>query len=120
MIFPDWIVVWLAVAGGCAFILGIHRAGIVLMFPALVRFVVLPNFAPMLDQVPVAPLLILIPIILVFGGILLLQSIVRPIYGETAGGYVAGSYLVRVFDSIGRGIVALVSLPFRFLRRRRP
>ena len=118
MIFPDWIVIWLAVAGGCAIILGIHRAGIALMLPALVRFVILPNLAATFDQTSVLPFLILTPVILVFGGILLLQSLIRPIYGETAGGYVAGNYLVRVFDFIGRAIVAVLSLPFRLLRGR--
>ncbi len=118
MIFPNWVVIWFAVTGGCAIILGIHRAGIALMLPALVRFVVLPYFAPAFDQISIVPLLILTPVIFVFGGILLLQSVIRPIYGKTAGGYVAGDYLVRVFDFIGRAIVAVLSLPFRLLRRR--
>ncbi len=53
MIFPDAVVIWLAVAGGCAFILGASRAGIMLAMPAVIRFVLLPNFAPALDQIPV-------------------------------------------------------------------
>jgi hypothetical protein len=119
MIFPDWIVVWLAVAGGCAIILGIHRAGIALTLPALVRFGILPHFAAALDQTSVSPFLILTPVIFVFGGVLLLQSVIRPIYGETAGGYVAGNYLVRILDFAGRAIVAVLSLPFRLLFRGR-
>jgi hypothetical protein len=118
MIFPDAIVIWLAVAGGCAFIFGAKRIGIMLAMPAVIRFVLLPNFAPALDQIPVAPLLLLLPVILVFGGISLLQSIVRFGYGETAGGYVAGNYLLRVFDFIGRAIFALLSFPFRLFRHR--
>jgi hypothetical protein len=69
MIFPNAIVIWLAVAGGCALILGAIRAGIMLALPAVFRFVLLPNFAPALDQLPVAPLLLLLPVVLVFGGI---------------------------------------------------
>jgi hypothetical protein len=118
MVFPDAVVIWLAVAGGCIFIIGAHRAGIMLGIPALVRFALWPNIAPALDQVPVAVLLLLLPVILVFGGISLLQLMVRFGYGETAGGYVAGSYLVRVFDLIGRAIFSLLSIPFRLLRRR--
>jgi hypothetical protein len=118
MILPDAIVIWLAVAGGCAFIFGANRIGIMLAMPAVIRFVLLPNFAPALDQIPVVPLLLLPPVILVFGGISLLQSIVRFGYGETAGGYVAGNYLLRVFDFIGRAIFALLSFPFRLFRHR--
>jgi hypothetical protein len=118
MILPDVLVIWLAVVGGCAFIFGASRAGIMLGMPAFVRFVLWPNFSSVLDQVPIAPLLLLLPLILVFGSIALLQSIARFGYGETAGGYVAGNYLVRVFDCIGRAMFTLLSLPFRLLRRR--
>jgi len=117
MIFPDTVVIWLAVAGGCALIFGANRLGITLALPAVIRFVLLPNFAPALDQIPAAPLLLLLPVILVFGGISLLQSIVRSGYGETAAGYVAGNYLVRVFDFIGRAVFAIICLPLRMLRR---
>jgi hypothetical protein len=58
MIFPNGVVFWLAVAGGCVVILGTRRAGIALASPAFVRFVLWPNFAPALDQVPVTPLLL--------------------------------------------------------------
>lgn len=118
MILPDVVIIWLAVAGGCAFIFGANRAGIALAMPAVIRFILWPYFAPAIDQIPVAPFILLAPVILVFGGISLLQSIVRLGYGETAGGYVAGNYLVRVFDFIGRAIFALLSIPFRLLRRR--
>jgi hypothetical protein len=117
MIFPDVVVIWLAVVGGCAFIFGANRVGTMLAMPAVVRFVLLPNFAPALDQVPVAPVVLLLPVILVFGGISLLQAMVRFGYGETAGGYVAGNYLLRVFDFIGRAIFAIVCFPFRMLGR---
>jgi uncharacterized membrane protein len=118
MIVSDGVVVWLAVAGGCALILGAHRAGIALASPAFLRFVLWPNFVPSLDQIPVTPLLLLLPVILVFVGISVLQSAVHLFYGQVAGGYVAGHYLVRVFDSIGRGMIALLKLPFRLLGRR--
>jgi hypothetical protein len=122
MILPNGIVVWLAVAGGCAFILGARRAGIALASPAFVRFLLWPSFAPAFDQIPMTPLLLLLllPIILVFGAIAGLQSIVNLFYGHVAGGYVAGHYLVRVFDSIGRGLLALLRLPFRLMGRRHP
>lgn len=118
MIFPDWVVIWFAVAGGCVFILGAYRAGILLAMPAFVRFILWPNIASLLGQFHVAVLLLLVPVILVLGGILLLQAIVRLCYGEAAGGYVAGNYLMRVFDSIGRASLLLISAPFRLLRRR--
>ena len=118
MIFPDVVVIWLAVAGGCAVILGARRVGILLVMPAVVRFVLWPNVAPTFDQLLGGPLLLLLPVIAVFAGISFLQSMVRLGYGETAGGYVAGNYLVRVFDFVGWVIFAIVSLPFRIFWRR--
>ncbi len=121
MLYPDWFIIWLAIVGGCALILGVRRLGLLLVMPAAIRFVVLPVSAPVLlqatDGVPALVFLITVPIVVVFGGILLLQSLVRPVYGHTAAGYVAGNYLVRAFDSIGRGIAFVLTLPFRLLRR---
>jgi hypothetical protein len=50
-----------------------------------------------------------VPLLAIFGAILLLQRAVNALYGGHAGGFVAGTYLVRVFDALG-GIVALAVL----------
>jgi hypothetical protein len=53
-----------------------------------------------------------------FIAIWLLQGAIGRIYGDEVGAHVAGTYLVRLLDGIGRGIGRVLSKPFRLSRRR--
>jgi hypothetical protein len=85
--------------------------------PACVRWVVLPLAWPILQRVPLGLIVLAVPIIAVFGGLLLLDRFVSLTYGPRAGGHVTGTYLVRVFDLIGCGLIWIVLLPFKFAAR---
>lgn len=109
-LFPDWLIIWLAVAGVSAFILGARSAALLLLVPAIIRYAItplLPDVPPGLMQ---AVMVVAVPVASVFGSIRLLQGAVTAVYGRQAGGYVAGNYLVRTFDFLGRAVVALLVL----------
>ena len=113
MLFPDWLVVWLAVAGISAFILGARTAAVSLLIPSIIRFGILPSLPTLPPGVAQIILIAAVPVVAVFGAILLLQRAVNAVYGGHAGGYVAGTYLVRVFDAVGGiAIAVLVLLAF--------
>jgi hypothetical protein len=114
MLLPDWIVLYMAIAGGGALVLRQQKIGIALLMPACMRWVVLPMAWPVLQRVPLALVLLATPIVAVFGGLLLLDRFVSLTYGPRAGGHVTGTYLVRVFDAIGGGLMWILRLPFRF------
>lgn len=109
MLFPNWFVIWLAVAGISAFILGQRSAATLLLAPAIVRFAVLPLLPSVPEGGTRIALAAAIPIVAVFGAILLLKKSIGAVYGRQAAGHVAGTYLVRVFDRLG-GLLALVVL----------
>jgi len=115
MILPDWIVLCMAIAGGCALIAGMRRPGISLLLPAAMRWIALPLLWPELRNIPIALILLVAPLIAIFGGLLFLDRAVSLVYGARAGGHVTGAYLVRTFDAIARTMFWLVSLPFRLL-----
>jgi hypothetical protein len=46
-----------------------------------------------------------------------LDRVVSSVYGPRAGGHVTGTYLVRVFDAIGRGLIFGLVFPFRLALR---
>jgi hypothetical protein len=115
MILPDWIVLFMAIAGVCVLIAGMRRPGISLLLPAALRWIALPLLWPELRNIPIALILLAVPLIAVFGGLLLLDRAVSFVYGARAGGHVTGEYLVRTFDAIARSALWLVSLPFRLL-----
>lgn len=119
MLLPDWIIVWLAVTGGSALILGASRIGLAFLLPAAIRFVVVPTLKSELSEIPPVVLNSLVPFALILGAILVLKVLVQAIYGKQTAGHVAGTYLVRAFDTFGRGIAAVIGLPFRLWRRGR-
>src|SRR5258708_4678585 len=100
MLFPDWIVLYLAIAGGGALSLGQRRLGIGFLLPACLRWLAFPLLSPQLQYLPLPLILIAIPVIAVFGGLLLLDKFVSVIYGPRAGGHMTGTYLVRIFDAL--------------------
>ena len=59
--------------------------------------------------------MILLPIA-VFIAIWMLQHTLELWYGDDAAAHVAGTYLVRVFDAIGRGVLWILTAPMRLLR----
>jgi len=117
MLLPDWIVFYLAIAGGGAIILGHRRLGIGLLIPAFLRWLVFPLLAPQLHFLPWPLVVVALPVIGVFGGLLVLDKIMSFVYGPRAGGHVTGTYLVRVLDAIALGTLWLVTLPFRLVNQ---
>jgi hypothetical protein len=117
MLLPDWIVLYMALAGCGALILGQRKVGITLVAPACIRWLMLPLLSPMLKHVPIALVVIATPIVVIFGSLLLLDRVVSSVYGPRAGGHVTGTYLVRVFDAIGRGLIFGLVFPFRLALR---
>jgi hypothetical protein len=117
MILPDWIVLYMAIVGGGLLIVGVRKAGIALISPAAFRWLVFPLLKPELQQLPIFLIVAAIPIIAIFGGILALDRVVSAVYGPRAGGHVTGTYLVRVFDAIGGGLVRMMLLPVKFAAR---
>lgn len=116
---PDWAAVWLGVVGVSAFILGIKGAGLLLAAPAIILYVLAPMLGPEWKTMPAGVRQIILPLLLAFGGILVLKWIVQAIYGKDAAGTVAGTYLVRLLDRIGRAIATVFGLPFRWWLRGR-
>ena len=124
MLISDTVAFWLATAGLCAVLLGMRGAGIVLITPAALHWILWPSLwaaarnLPFWGQVALVPLVILM---IVFAALRLLQRIVELAFGREAAGFMAGTYLVRIFDSFGRGLVRLLAIPFaRRPRIRRP
>src|SRR5258708_28098354 len=115
MVFPDWIVLYLAIAGGGALILGQRRLGIGLLLPACLLWLAFPLLSPQLQFLPLPLILIAIPVIAVFGGLLLLDKFVSVIYGPHAVGQMTGTFLVRTFYALASALLCLVALLFRQL-----
>jgi hypothetical protein len=88
-----------------AYVLGIIAVGHWIIWPAIFAFASLfPLWLVLVVLLPTG----------VFIGIWLLQHMVELWYGEDAGAHVAGEYLIRTFDAIGRGLRYVLTL--RFLR----
>jgi hypothetical protein len=114
---PQAIVFLLFFAGLGAMAMGARKLGLALIGPALFKWILLPIFAPNLDAGVFLPLLLCAPLVVIFGGLKLLQGGVNRVYGPRAGGYVAGRYLVRIFDGLGAAAWWLISSPFISIAR---
>lgn len=110
MFFPDWLLIWLGIAGLSAFILGMRSAGLLLLGPALIRYAVVPLLPAAPQGLLQVAMLAAMPVAAVFGAIRLLQGAVSAVYGRQAAGYVAGNYLVRTFDFLGPAVLVLAVL----------
>jgi hypothetical protein len=117
---PAWLALLLAIGGVSALILGASRTGALLLGPAAFQWLLWPLLAPVAGAVPSGYIGAAIPLLLSFGGLLLLGRFVRAIFGKEAAGQMVGTYLVRLFDLIARGLGWMLTAPFRFLFRRRP
>ena len=117
MILPDWIVLYLAVAGVCAYLLSARRLALSLATPAVLRWMVYPLVRPLLDQIPVVLLVVASLLVLVFSALQSLGVVLKWFYGSEAGGHVTGTYLVRIIDASARGLMFCLALPFRLLAR---
>jgi hypothetical protein len=117
MLLPDWIVLYMAIAGGAAFIVGARKLGVSLLLPAGLRWLIFPLLWPIFQHIPLALVFLAVPIVAIFGGLLILDRAVCLIYGPRAGGHVTGTYLVRIFDAIARGMMWSVAAPVRRIAR---
>jgi hypothetical protein len=102
----------------CAWALKLRRPAYVLGTIAIGHWIVWPAVLWAMTLVPVWILLVVLVPFGAFIAIWLLQHSVQLWYGDDAGAHVAGTYLVRVFDAIGRAILWLLAAPLRLLRRR--
>ncbi len=106
--------------GIVALAIGARQFAGILMIPSIGILVVAPvlasgvNFDSTWITVFVVPAALLF-FLLIF--IRVVQAFVNMGYGHEAGGHFAGTYLVRVADFMGRGIWAIIRLPFRLLSR---
>jgi hypothetical protein len=108
MYLPNVIFAWLATGGIAALVLGARRAALLLLAPVICRFILIPVMPDLPNGVSKLLLVGLVPLIGVFGGILVLKQSVQAIYGRQAAGHVAGTYLVRAFDALG-GLIGLIA-----------
>ncbi len=122
MLISDTIAFWLATTGVCAAALGLRGFGLVLVTPAVLHWIVWPALWGTARELPLWLLVSLIPfaiIAAILAGLRLLQRAVELAFGREAAGFVAGTYLVRIFDAIGRGFVRFL-LSFACRPRGRP
>ena len=117
MFLPHWLNPLLVTIGVVALILGFRRTGFGLVVPSLVQWLVLPVVAPQLGRLPLLLVALGAPVVILFAALRILQGGVNVAYGEKVGERVTSIYLVRLLDSIGRGIVWLLAAPFRLLAR---
>ncbi len=114
---PDWLLAYMAIAGVCALLLGLRKTGMGLIMPAIMSWIIWPLLWPMvlpqIQRIPALLLLLAVPVVVVFGGLLMLDRILTWVYGKSVGGHVTAIYLVRVIDAIGRGLVFCVVWLFR-------
>ena len=112
----DQTTIWLALAGICAFLSGAPRAGLILVAPAIFYVSLsqsIQTVRPLIGDASASYLFILgltaviTCFILVLGGIWLIQTIIRAMFGEIAAGFVTGIYLVRFFDFVGSAFLIL-------------
>lgn len=104
----------------CAWALKLRRPAFVLGTIAFAHWAVWPA---VLWAMSLVPPWILVAILLptgVFIAIWLLQHTIELWYGDDAAAHVAGTYLVRTLDAIGRGVRWIFTSPLRLLRRRVP
>lgn len=115
MLLPEWIIFYMAVAGGAALILGARRVAAGLLSPAIFHWFVFPVIKPEFHQLPLPLIIVAAPIVLILGGLLVLNRGIRLLYGHDAGGHVVGTYLVRIIDGAARALLLMAFLPFRIL-----
>lgn len=106
MFLPDWIIEWLAIAAGVSVILRAYRIAGLLAFPVFVRWVAWPTAKPFYDSIPEWQKFLIIALV----GLIVLQGLIRLVFGREATGHFTGTMLVRLFDLVFFG-------PFRSIRK---
>lgn len=92
----------LGLAGGLlAFVLGRPAAGVGLVLPAVWRWVLWPLIG---TAVPLWLVALIIAPFSAFIAVWMLQRALTAVYGREAAGHVTGTYLLRLFDGIGRAL----------------
>lgn len=98
--------------------MGYRGIGVALAAVPLWHWVLTPLLFLALSKFPLWLEVLCIAPFVGFITIWLLQGAIGRIYGDEVGAHVAGTYLVRLLDGIGRGIARVLSKPFRLSRRR--
>lgn len=102
---PNWLLVWIAIAAGVAWIIGAKRAATALTLVPIGKWIIAPLFAPVMRSLPwwVGPLADAVTILL------LLQGVITLVFGPAVAAHVIGALLLRALDVLFLG-------PFRGLR----
>lgn len=115
MLLPDNLVFWFSVSGVCALAFGARKLGIALILPGTMKRFVRPAVITTARSSPPGVTGVGIPLCglaLLFLALRLLQRLLAIAFGQEAAGLAIGTYLVRIFDLIGRSVLSLARLPF--------
>jgi hypothetical protein len=99
-----------------AILAGTFRAALAGIAFLLVCWMVAPLVPAAVSIIPLWLILVAVVPAIVFGGIWLLQHVLRAIYGDDAAAHVTGEYLVRVLDGLALFLGRVLAFPFRLLR----
>lgn len=129
MFVSDTVAFWLGTAGICAIVVGVRRIGMAMLALSVIHWVVWPGLWSLAAELPLWVKIMAVPLILlaiILVALRLLQWVVEGTFGPEAAGFLAGTYLVRMLDAAGRGLLRLTA-PLaprqdrgRSNRRRRP
>lgn len=110
---PHWVLPWVVVFGLSAWILGARSLAKASALLLTVSLLAPPLLASWLSTLPVWSMDLLILLM----WLMVLNGVVRALFGKSAAGHVTGTYIVRLLDTL---LIGPLRVGFRALLRRNP